>query len=81
MSYATSCLFEDWTQDVHDFLELLRVSDQRGRELYDRGHPVVGAADQAAPVRLAGEVAAEQLLGLVVLMCSLVSLSLTSSMA
>ncbi len=43
-----------------------RARDQRRRELHDRVAAVVGAADQAALVELAGEEAAQQLLGLLV---------------
>ena len=48
------------------FLELLGVGDQRRRQLDHRIAAVVGAADQATLVELAGEEAAQQLLRLLV---------------
>src|SRR5205814_1686114 len=57
-------LREDLPEDRVDLLELLRVGDQRRRELDDGIAAVVGAADQPAPVELAGEEAAQQLLRL-----------------
>ncbi len=53
-------------QDVVDLFELLGVGDQRRRQLDDRVAAVVGAADQAALVELAGEEAAQQVLRLIV---------------
>src|SRR5207302_7549506 len=45
-----------------DLVELLLAGDQRRGELDDRIAAVVGAADQAAPVELAGEEPAQKLL-------------------
>src|SRR5512133_1880753 len=53
-------------QHLADLLELLRVGDQRRRQLHDRVPAVVGAADQPAPEELAREEAAQQILGLLV---------------
>ena len=74
-------LLEHRPQDRLDLLELLGVGDQRRRELDDRVAAVVGAADQAAAVELAGEEAAQQRLGLLVVEALLRVRSLTSSIA
>jgi hypothetical protein len=42
---ASRGLFEGGTKGVHDLFELLRVGDQRRRELDNRVAAVVGAAD------------------------------------
>ena len=53
-------------EDVVDLFELLGVGDQRRRQLHDGVAAIVGPADQAALEELAGEEAAQQLLGLLV---------------
>src|SRR2546426_7440942 len=57
-------LAEHGPQDRLHLLELLGVRDQRRGELDHRVAAVVGAADQAAPVQLARQEAAKQLLRL-----------------
>src|SRR4051794_6352039 len=59
-------LGEDAVEDVVDLFELLGVGDQRRRQLHHRVAAIVGAADQTALVELAGEEAAQQPLGLLV---------------
>ena len=59
-------LAQHGAQDRLDLRELLGARDQRRGQLDDRVAAVVGAADQAAVVELAGEEAAQQLLGLLV---------------
>src|SRR4051794_28343026 len=59
-------LLEDRAQDALDLLEVLGLRDERRRELDDRVAAVVRAADQPAAVQLAGQEAAQQPLGLVV---------------
>src|SRR3954467_6513931 len=53
-------------QDRLDLVELLRVCDQRRRELHDGVTAVVRAADQALAVELARQEPAQQPLGLLV---------------
>ncbi len=60
-------------QDGLDLRELLRAGDQRRRELDHRIPAIIGAADQPAAVELAGEEAAQQRLGFLVVERLLVS--------
>src|SRR5262245_43717536 len=59
-------LVEDHAQDLLDLVEVLLGADQRRRELDDRVAAVVGAAVEALVVQRLGEVAAQQLLRLLV---------------
>ena len=59
-------LGEHLAQHAADLLELLGVGDQRRRQLDHRVAAVVGAADQPVLVERAGEEAAQQPLGLLV---------------
>src|SRR5205807_627309 len=61
---AVPGLAQHVAQDGVDLLELLGVRDERGRELDHGVAAVVGAADQATAVELAGEEAAQERLRL-----------------
>src|SRR6185503_2223672 len=52
-------LAQDVAQDRFDLLEFLAPGDQWGRQLDHGVAPVVRPADQTAPVKLAGEEAAQ----------------------
>ena len=80
--HALARLGQHGPQDRLDLGELLRACDQRRRELDHRIAAIVGAADQTAAVQLAGEEAAQERLGLLVVeRMPWSSLSLTSSIA